>query len=217
METNNQTMQITADTLPSNIVLYGKPDVGKTSTLQLLIILLCGGGKLDPAVCQAFEKAFLKYDNNGNPYYHDVKVVTSYRDTTIYISTMGDTWANIRANLDFFKNDWRYKDVYHYGSNGFVKYDKDKLKKERMPKGQILVSAVRDDDSQTGSMHAMRILNATRMSDWQRELWVHKIECSKNGEPLEGFSFTKPFLKSDYDLAVKMVKYIDQIIYGDTI
>ena len=121
METNNQTMQITADTLPSNIVLYGKPDVGKTSTLQLLIILLCGGGKLDSAVCQAFEKAFLKYDNNNNPYYHDVKVVTSYRDTTIYISTMGDTWANIRANLDFFKNDWRYKDVYHYGSNGFVR------------------------------------------------------------------------------------------------
>ena len=123
METNNLTIQISTDTLPSNIVLYGEPDVGKSSTLQLLIILLCGGGKLDAKVCTDFETEFFATGKNGNPFYRDARVVISYRNTTIYVSTMGDTWAGIRANLDFFKNDWRYKDVYYYGSNGFVKYN----------------------------------------------------------------------------------------------
>lgn len=78
--------------------------------------------------------------------------------------------------------------------------------------GKILVSAVRDDNSQTGSMHAMRILNATNMEDWQRELWVHKMKCTQSEYLSMGFPVKKPILKSDYNLAVKMVQYIDQII-----
>ena len=62
-------------------------------------------------------------------------------------------------------------------------------------------------------MHAMRILSATNMGDWQRELWVNKMGCGKNGAHLDaGFSTQKPILRSDYYLAVKMVQYIDQII-----
>lgn len=203
----NQVQKAYSDECPSNIVLYGKPNVGKTSTLQLLIILLCGGGKLDANVYQSFHKTFLSNKKNK-----DIKVVINYRGATIYVSTMGDVWSTVRANLDFFKNKRKYR-VHYYCSEGFVEYEEKGL-----PKGQILVSAVRDDNSQTGSMHAMRILNATAMGKWQRELWVQKMGCGKNGEPLEAdFPFTKPFFKSDYDLALKMVKYIDQLIDGDTL
>ncbi len=82
------------------IALQGRYDRGKTSTLKRLIALLCLEGspiacgqrkKVDPNISQLKDR--LAGDD-------DLWVLLSYRNKIVAVTTEGDEWLKIKANID---------------------------------------------------------------------------------------------------------------------
>ena len=99
-----------------NIILYGKRNVGKTTSLVKLAKLLIG----DPGISANIDALLLK-PNGG---YKDARFVIDSPYGIIIICTAGDSWTVCDQDCDFFKNSLSGKiPVYLVDSLGIVEYN----------------------------------------------------------------------------------------------
>lgn len=196
----------------SIIVLYGNSNSGKTSTLQQLIIRLCGGNKLTPTVQSAFESTFLTVNSHGKRYYKDANVILSYKGQNIFISTGGDTWAKVRGNFEFMSTIAAPKNVFvfHYGS--FVIFDSLKTQEQGLYRNcKVFITAA--SLSPYGAFEAAKHFTISMAGKFHCEAWVNK-EKSKRSSFIDNY---KRIRKSDDAYAEKIIKVIDRIIAGEII
>ena len=196
----------------SIIVLYGKSNVGKTSTLQQMIIRLCGGNKLVPAVQSAFVSEFSSVDSHGKYYYKDANVIHSYKGQNIFISTGGDTWAKVRGNFEFMNKISGPKNVYVFHNGSFEIFDNLTPQEQGLFREcNVFVTAA--SLSPSGAFDAAKHFTTDRAGQFHCEAWVSK-EKSKQSPYIDNY---KRICKSDDVYAGKIIKVIDRIIAGEII
>lgn len=196
----------------SIIVLYGNSNVGKTSTLQQMIIRLCGGSKLIPTIQSAFESKFLTVNSHGKHYYKDANVILSYKGHNIFVSTGGDTWAKVRGNFEFMRNITDPKNVYVFHNGSFEIFENLKSQEQDMFREcSVFVTAA--SLSPYGAFEAAKYFTTGRAGEFHCEAWVRK-EKSKQSPFIDKY---KRVRKSDDVYAEKIIKVIDRIISGDII
>ena len=195
----------------SAFVLYGAGSCGKSCTLQHLIVLLCGGGKRDPAIQKTFEKAF--YDSKYNRY-RDADVVVHYhtkdnKTIHIYISTNGDSWPIVEDNFRFFYHCIRRQHkVYEFNGKDFVEHYENGLKQLDRPKFCITAA----NYTHFGGIQAAHYYLDLTCEDWQRERWIRKYKNSNQGEPIQGYTKCKRIRKIHEKIAMKIIEEIDRMI-----
>lgn len=196
----------------SAIVLFGGSSCGKSSTLQHLIVLLCGGGTLKKSVQAAFERAFYYSKHDC---YKDVDVVVYYHtekgEIPIYISTDGDTWPIVEDNFRFFYHCIRTRHkVYEYKGGQFIQHDYDSLKSLKRP--EICITAA--NFIQFGGTQAAHYYLDLTCEDWKYNIWIRKYPCSNPGQPIPGY--VKPRKKrikeEDDKQAKRLLCIIDKMI-----
>ena len=93
------------------IVLYGKANQGKTTTLRQLSIKLVGD---NPEMTQAINALFKK-----NQKTKDIRIIVNYRGVLVFIATGGDAWSICRSSCEFFEGKFaKKKDIYIVDANG---------------------------------------------------------------------------------------------------
>ena len=195
----------------SAIVLYGAGACGKSLTLQHLIVLLCGGGRLMPAIQAAFENRF--YDAKHNRY-RDADVVVHYptkgnKTIPIYISTDGDSWPIVEDNFRFFYHCVRSKHkAYEYDGKDFIEIDDDGLKKLKRP--EFCITAA--NYTHFGGIQAAHYYLNLTCDDWMRELWIRKYKEPNQGSPVAGYKNCDKIREIHDKIAKKIIEKIDQMI-----
>lgn len=195
----------------SIIVLYANSNSGKTSTLQQLIIRLCGKGTLVPAIQTAFVSTFLAVNSHGKKYYKDVNMILSYKGNNIFISTGGDTWAKVRGNFDFMNKTLKGAYVFHNGS--FELFENlHPQESDLYQECNVFITAA--SLSPYGAFEAAKFFT-TNMSGgtFNSEAWVHK-EKDKRSPFIDS---NKIIRKSDDSYALKILEVIDRMIAGKII
>ena len=87
--------QLKQPTESNLIVLYGKKNHGKTTTLIKLLELLANGKS---QILSDINKYFYKSGKAT-----DCRIVVEYNNMLILIATFGDSWEYSRVNTDFFE------------------------------------------------------------------------------------------------------------------
>ena len=197
----------------SAIILFGGMSCGKSSVLQHLMVLLCGGGKRVPAIQAAFEEAF--YDKKHDRY-RDADVIITYRtktniDIPIYLSTDGDSWPVVEDNFRFFYHCIRIrKKCYEFNGIKFVEVNSDEL----MSKDKPVFCITPANFTEFGGTQAARYYLDLTCEDWRREYWIRKNKNPQPGKPVPGYN--KPRIKrikeEDAKMAIRFVELIDQMI-----
>ena len=148
------------------IILYGKENQGKTSTLMNLVIKLGGGS---PSLERSIKKTFLR-----NNRYMDGRFIIIYNDYIVYIATAWDTWYDCSCNTDFFKGIFNNKTLYLVNSGALKRMttsDKEHYK-EKAPK--VVVSACRPHGDNYGAIKAIHFYSETHLIDYAEQLWLRK-------------------------------------------
>ncbi len=192
------------------IVLFGESNCGKSSTLQHLIVLLCGGGSRKASIQNAFENAF--YDKNNNRY-RDVSVIVHYQTAEgkkipIYVSTDGDNWQMVEDNFRFFYQCvLKPHKVYEFDGKKFVKIDHEELKAK--PRPEICINPA--NITQYGGIQAQRYYQDLTCEDWQGERWIRKYPCRGKSKPVPGYQKIKKICEHDENVALEIIDIMNQM------
>ena len=163
------------------IVLFGDTSQGKSTTLNHLIVLLTGGGTLNPSIQNAFERAFLA--TNGR--YKDSRHIIHFKreedgkEAIIYVSTRGDTWDIVEQNFKFFyRISDGHIDVHQFNGKDFVKCKA--LNSWNPPCPLFCISPA---NFHKGAIQAERYFLDNTCLDWKRERWILKERMDSVGNP----------------------------------
>ena len=193
----------------SVIVLYGKSNSGKTSTLMDLLMLLN----------RAFVKKFIntnlvKTNRSGVMYYQDAMFIFYYKEHLIFLSTFGDTQDICEANCHFFERKQANRDIYVI-HNGTVKHLKDLSSTEkksffaRKLKPSFCISACRTDG---GPADAIMYFSKKVLDDVQNVVWIRKWRDPKAYNPIYTDQKTPIITADDEQLAKEIRNFIDRMI-----
>jgi len=139
------------------IVLYGKRNQGKTTTLFNLIEMLSG---INP------------------PRNMDGRFIIKYKGHYILIGTGGDSWGICRVNTNFFEGGTDNKTIlWVVYNNNFeqLKGLDEKVKKEyEMIKPSICITSCRPSGDGNGAIKAIHYYVERHNEDYERMLWLRK-------------------------------------------
>lgn len=149
-----------------NIILYGKRNVGKTTSLVKLAKLLIG----DPGISANIDALLLK-PNGG---YKDARFVIDSPYGIIIICTAGDSWTVCDQDCDLFKNSLSGKiPVYLVDSLGIVEYNGKTIGPfldTRQPK--VCVCACRPSGDNYGTIKALHYYSEKYLMDYDEQRWI---------------------------------------------
>jgi len=184
--TTTRLREISIEKKMTCVVLFGDTSQGKSSTLNHLIVLLTGGGKLKKSIQGAFERAFPV--TNGR--YPDSRHIIHFKreedgkESTIYVSTRGDTWDIVEQNFKFFyRVSDGYVDVYQFNGKDFVKCNA--LNTWNPPCPLFCISPA---NFRKGAIQAERYFLDNTCLDWKRERWILKERMNPIGKPVNGYN-----------------------------
>ena len=193
------------------IILFGEGGCGKSSTLQHLIVLLCGGGKRIASIQAEFEDVF--YDKSHN-IYRDAEVIVQYKmnerqSLTIYISTRGDSWPIVEDNYRFFYQCVRSTHkVYTFDGKTFVKLDSKELK--TMPAPQFCISPA--SYMKSGGLQAHHYCLDLTIEDWRLVRWIRKYHCSNPGAPVPDYTMCNKIRMHDEKLEFEIISAMKKML-----
>ena len=167
------------------IVLFGKTSQGKSTTLNHLIVLLTGGGKLKIPIQNAFERAFPVTDGRYPDSRHIIRFQREEdgKEAIIYVSTKGDTWDIVEQNFKFFYGiSDGHIEVYQFKGKDFVKCKA--LNSWDPPCPLFCISPA---NFHKGAIQAERYFLDYTCLNWKRERWILKERVNPIGEPVKGY------------------------------
>lgn len=146
------------------IVLYGKANQGKTTTLCQLTINLVGT-EMTKAISALF-KRHLKTK--------DIRIIVNYRELLVFIATGGDAWNICRSNCEFFEGKFaKKKDIYIVDSSGVRQLAGDE-KKNFEGKPTVAVCACRPYADGNGAIKAIHSYSVTHIMNYSEQVWLKK-------------------------------------------
>jgi len=157
-----------------NIILYGKRNAGKTTTLFDLAFFL--------AKCSKITMVSVRTMFRKGKGYHDAHFIIKYNGKKVYIGTGGDTWAISRMNYDFFEHAFQSSlDIYELNSSGIRKLDlSDKKELNKTAKPDVCICACRPDGDRYGAIKSIHSYSEDVLSEYSHQLWIRKEKSSCN-------------------------------------
>ncbi len=148
------------------IVLYGKANQGKTTTLRQLIISLIGN---DPEMAQAVNALFKR-----NQKTKDIRIIVNYRGVLVFIATGGDAWSICRSSCEFFDGKFaKKKDIYIVDAKGLRQLTGEgKTNYESKP--IVTVCACRPFADGNGAIKAIHSYSVNHIMDYSEQIWLKK-------------------------------------------
>ena len=131
------------------IVLYGKSNQGKTTTLMELAINLAGGG---PAMDKSIKAIF-----NKKSKLNDVRIIIEFKDVFIYIASGGDAWSICKGNTNFFESQFSKQIIYIIDASGLRQMSSEEKISFKMKKSKpkVAICACRPNGDQFGAIKAI--------------------------------------------------------------
>ena len=134
------------------MILYGKENEGKTSTLVYLALLLAGNGNIDKNL-ESKVKRLLKYKNSK---FEDARFIIECNDKLVLLSTSGDNWAMCRINGEFFQGTYvKLTNVYRLTASDIILLDIDEKNYFASMSADVCVSACRPCGDGFGALKAL--------------------------------------------------------------
>lgn len=158
------------------IVLYGKKNSGKTTTLIHLLELLANN---DQSILTDIKRNF--YNKRGRAL--DARIVVEYCNKLILISTFGDSWLFSRLNTNFFEYAIDSKAIlYVMDSKGVRQLTADDFVKRFNNKTpDYCICACRPEGDNFGAMKAYLSYMEKSAYKYSKILWIRKND--KDVEP----------------------------------
>ena len=148
------------------IVLYGKANQGKTTTLRQLSIKLVGD---NPEMTQAINALFKK-----NQKTKDIRIIVTYRGVLVFIATGGDAWSICRSSCEFFEGKFaKKKDIYIVDANGLRQLTGEE-KKTFGGKPTVAMCACRPYADGNGAIKAIHSYIVGHIMDYSEQVWLKK-------------------------------------------
>lgn len=148
------------------IVLYGKANQGKTTTLRQLSIKLVGD---NPEMTQAINALFKK-----NQKTKDIRIIVNYRGVLVFIATGGDAWSICRSSCEFFEGKFaKKKDIYIVDANGLRQLTGEE-KKTFGGKPTVAICACRPYADGNGAIKAIHSYSVGHIMDYSEQVWLKK-------------------------------------------
>lgn len=157
-----------------NIILYGKENIGKTSTLMHLTLLLSGIGSTHSAWDSKSERFIYK----GNKLL-DARFAINYKSKLVFIATGGDNWEICKVNYNFFSGIIP-GNMKIYGidkTTGVFEIDNAKFrtnKKEIVIVPDISISACRPEGDRYGAIKSVHSYSEDILGKLSQQLWIQK-------------------------------------------
>lgn len=150
------------------IVLYGKSNQGKTTTLMELAINLAGGG---PAMDKSIKAIF-----NKKSKLNDVRIIIEYKDVFIYIASGGDAWSICKGNTNFFESQFSKQIIYIIDASGLRQMSSEEKISFKMKKSKpkVAICACRPNGDMYGTIKAINAYNEAHIMDYNEQLWIRK-------------------------------------------
>ena len=134
------------------LVLYGKENVGKTSTLVYLALLLAGNGIIDKNL-ESKVKRLLKYKNSK---FEDARFIIECNGKLVLLSTFGDNWAACRINSDFFQGTYNNSTtIYRLTASNIIPLKSNERNRYASMSADVCVSACRPCGDGFGALKAL--------------------------------------------------------------
>lgn len=150
--------------LPINIVLYGKRNCGKTTSLMELVVILSG-------ISSTVIERLLK--KRGR--YKDARFIVEYETKLIFIGTGGDTWAICRGNTDFFAGKYSsLLDVFLISGGKIKKLDKAEKEIYKRRRPDVCICACRPDGDGYGAIKAIHSYSEKAIMSYKQQIWIQK-------------------------------------------
>lgn len=150
------------------VIVCGKSNQGKTSSLMELVIKLGGGST---SLENDIKKEFL---NPKSKRYNDARFVVEYNEYYIYVATAGDNWFTCRTDINFFERKFGNQILYLVAGGSLKKMtilDKQKYK-EIEP--DVVVGACRPNGDSYGAIKAIHSYSETHILNYVEQLWIKK-------------------------------------------
>lgn len=170
-----------------NIILYGKRNVGKTSSLVKLAKLLIG----DPVISAGIDALLLK-PNGG---YKDARFLLDSPYGIIIICTAGDSWTVSDQNCDLFKNSLSGKiPVYFVNSSGIVEYNGKTISPFfDIQQVKVCVCACRPSGDNDGAIKALHYYSEKHLMDYDEQRWIKAMPKDSTANANELFQIITNF------------------------
>lgn len=165
----------------TNIILYGKPNKRKTTTLRILAAILAGKGDYKDTI-EASIKASLYKRKGKSGRFIDARIIVEYRNELVFIATGGDSWIVCRENYDFFRGSYsNLMDVYIIDGGGLraLTNSEKNIYKKKAP--LISISACRPQGDKNGAIKAIHSYSEVVLNSYRRQIWI-KSDSSKDSK-----------------------------------
>ena len=148
------------------IVLYGKANQGKTTTLcQLTINLIGNNPEMNKAITALFKRRLKT---------KDIRIIVGYRGLLIFIATGGDAWNICRSSCEFFEGKFaKKKDIYIVDEKGLRPLTGEE-KKNFEGKPTVAVCACRPYADGNGAIKAIHSYSVGHIMDYLEQVWLKK-------------------------------------------
>lgn len=148
------------------IVLYGKANQGKTTTLMQLAINLAGGGSV---MTNSIKTIF-----NKRSKINDVRIIIEYNGIYVYIASGGDNWSICKGNTNFFEGQFGNQTIYIKDASGLRPMSVKEKNTIKSHKTKVAISACRPNGDQYGAIKAIHAYNEDHIMDYKEQLWIQK-------------------------------------------
>lgn len=134
------------------MVLYGKENVGKTSTLVYLALLLAGNGIINKNLERKVKRT-LKYKKSK---FRDVRFIIECDGKLVLLCTFGDNWAACRINVDFFQGTYsNLTNIYRLTASDIIQLEPEEKNSYASMSADVCVSACRPSGDSFGALKAL--------------------------------------------------------------
>ena len=158
-----------------NMILFGKANIGKTTTLMKLAMLLAGNGTITPAIESSVIDHFGVKRKGVVKRFKDAHLIVKYKEKLIFIATGGDSWFVSRNNYDFFTGNYNnLTDVFFVDITG-VKCLKNSEKEEfKIQKPCLSICACRPSGDNYGAIKAIHSYSVDCLGRFAQQIWIQK-------------------------------------------
>lgn len=176
------------------IVLYGKKNQGKTTTLKELILLLANSGIISPKLSTSLYKLFPHKGKNK-----DGRFILEINKKRILIATAGDSWTISRGNVEFFESKYKLSmRIYRVTSSSIYELSIKEKEDYKNEKADVCICACRPSGDSTGAIKALHMYCEEAIAhNYTYQLWVQKNSL-KNDSTLakELYDLVDTFIKT---------------------
>ena len=200
------------------MVLYGKENVGKTSTLVYLALLLAGNGIINKNLENQVNSKLM----NPQGRFDDARFIIECNGKLVLLSTFGDNWAACRINGELFLGtNVKQPTLYRLTANDIILFDSNEKNRYTPKSVDVCVSACRPSGDSFGALKALhnhvelteKAEDTNTGDNYEYQLWLrikpkvpnltkHQVENKLKAQATELWTIINRYLNNQDPFAI---------------